>query len=238
MIINTARILIVEDEDRIRQLLRMYLEKEGFSIVEATDGHSALQMAIECDIDLILLDVMLPGLDGNDVCYRLRQVKRTPVIMLTAKNEEINRIQGFEAGADDYVTKPFSPREVIYRIKAILSRATVTAYQAKLNKDEDNIIFPHLVIDRDAHRVKAEGYEVNLTPMEFDLLHFLARVPNRISTREELMKEVWKYDYIGDPRTVDTHVKRLREKLGRVSPDAAEMIMTVWGVGYKLKLPE
>lgn len=233
-----SSILVVDDEERIRRLLRMYLEKEGYEIDEAEDGESALEKASQTNYDLVLLDVMLPGIDGVEVCAKLRQVKSTPVIMLTAKGEETNRVQGFEAGADDYVVKPFSPREVIYRVKAILRRSSATAFLSKDTYSSNNIVFPHLVIEHDAHRVSADGQEVALTPKEYELLHFLAVSPDKVFSREELLKDVWNYEFFGDLRTVDTHVKRLREKLNKVSVDAAAMITTVWGVGYKLEVPK
>ncbi|MEK3881491.1 response regulator transcription factor [Paenibacillus sp. PL2-23] len=232
------RILVVDDEERIRRLLKMYLEKEGYSIDEAEDGETALRLASNTDYALILLDVMLPGIDGVEVCARLRQVKATPVIMLTAKGEEMNRVQGFEVGADDYVVKPFSPREVIYRVKAILRRSSATAFLTKEMNTSNNIVFPHLVIEHDAHRVTAGGQEVSLTPKEYELLHYLAVSPDKVFSREELLKDVWNYEFFGDLRTVDTHVKRLREKLNKVSSEAASMITTVWGVGYKLEVPK
>ncbi|WP_127530792.1 response regulator transcription factor [Paenibacillus kobensis] len=230
------RILVVDDEERIRRLLKMYLEKEGYEIEEAEDGETALRMAAGKEYDLIMLDVMLPGIDGVEVCSRLRQVKATPVIMLTAKGEEMNRVQGFEAGADDYVVKPFSPREVIYRVKAILRRSSATAFLTKESNSSNNIVLPHLIIEHDAHRVSAGGQEVSLTPKEYELLHYLAVSPDKVFSREELLKDVWNYEFFGDLRTVDTHVKRLREKLNKVSPEAASMITTVWGVGYKLEV--
>ena len=167
-----SRILVVDDEERIRRLLRMYLEKEGYVIDEAEDGETALKKALQEDYDLIVLDLMLPGMDGIEVCTRLRQQKATPVLMLTAKGEEVNRVQGFEVGADDYVVKPFSPREVIFRIKAIIRRSSATAFLAKDAKVSNKIVFPHLVIEHDAHRVTAGGQEVNLTPKEYELLHY------------------------------------------------------------------
>ncbi|MBD2846800.1 response regulator transcription factor [Paenibacillus sp. IB182496] len=235
---HVERILVVDDEERIRRLLKMYLEKEGYLIDEAEDGESALRLASDNDYDLILLDVMLPGIDGIEVCTRLRQSKATPVIMLTAKGEEMNRVQGFEVGADDYVVKPFSPREVIYRVKAILRRASATAYLSKERAMTNNIVFPSLIIEHDAHRVSAGGQEVSLTPKEYELLHYLAISPDKVFSREDLLKDVWNYEFFGDLRTVDTHVKRLREKLNKVSPEAAAMITTVWGVGYKLEVPK
>ncbi|EXX84785.1 transcriptional regulator [Paenibacillus darwinianus] len=232
------RILVVDDEERIRRLLKMYLEKEGYVIEEAEDGEQALRLATVIDYDLILLDLMLPGIDGIEVCARLRQFKATPVIMLTAKGEEMNRVQGFEVGADDYVVKPFSPREVIYRVKAILRRSSATAFLTKEANSSNNIVFPHLVIEHDAHRVSAGGQEVSLTPKEYELLHYLAVSPDKVFSREDLLKDVWNYEFFGDLRTVDTHVKRLREKLNKVSAEAASMITTVWGVGYKLEVPK
>ena len=236
--IEPQRILVVDDEERIRRLLRMYLEKEGYAIQEAEDGENALSLALDQDFDLILLDVMLPGMDGIEVCQRIRQVKATPILMLTAKGEEANRVQGFEVGADDYVVKPFSPREIIYRVKAILRRSSVTAYLSKDQVASNNIVFPHLVIEHDAHRVTAGGQEVSLTPKEYELLHYLASSPDKVFSRETLLKDVWNYEFFGDLRTVDTHVKRLREKLNKASPEAAAMITTVWGVGYKLEVPK
>ncbi|MDT2191728.1 response regulator transcription factor [Paenibacillus larvae] len=235
---QSSSILVVDDEERIRRLLRMYLEKEGYDIEESQDGETALKLAMDKDYDLILLDIMLPGMDGTEVCARLRQFKTTPVIMLTAKGEETNRVHGFEVGADDYVVKPFSPREVIYRVKAILRRSSATAFLSKDSNSSNNIVFPHLVIEHDAHRVTAGGQEVALTPKEYELLHYLAVSPDKVFSREELLKDVWNYEFFGDLRTVDTHVKRLREKLNKVSPEVAVMITTVWGVGYKLEVPK
>ncbi|MDP5273764.1 response regulator transcription factor [Chengkuizengella axinellae] len=235
---HKSMILVVDDEERIRRLLRMYLEKEGYAVDEAEDGESALEMAIEKDYDLILLDLMLPGIDGIEVCEKLREHKATPVIMLTAKGEEANRVQGFEVGTDDYVVKPFSPREVIYRVKAILRRSSATAYLTSEDGSSNNIVFPNLIIEHDAHRVTANGQIISLTPKEYELLHYLAASPDKVYSREELLKDVWNYEFFGDLRTVDTHVKRLREKLNKVSPEAASMIHTVWGVGYKLEVPK
>ncbi|MEH7885129.1 response regulator transcription factor [Bacillus sp. JJ1609] len=230
------KILVVDDEERIRRLLKMYLEREGFNIDEAEDGMTALSMALNNDYDLILLDLMMPGKDGLDVCRDLRVKKSTPVIMLTAKGEEVNRVQGFEAGTDDYIVKPFSPREVVLRVKAILRRSTQTAYLHTETSTKDVLVFENLTIDNDAHRVLAEGKEVHLTPKEFELLHYLAKSPDKVFAREQLLQEVWHYEFFGDLRTVDTHVKRLREKISAVSENVAQMIVTVWGVGYKFEV--
>lgn len=229
-------ILVVDDEERIRRLLKMYLEREKYLIEEASDGDEALKLALEKEYDVILLDLMMPGKDGMEVCKELREKKSTPVIMLTAKGEETNRVQGFEVGADDYIVKPFSPREVVLRVKALLRRASKTSYLHTDTTAKDVIVYPHLMIDNDAHRVTADGKEVNLTPKEYELLYFLAKSPDKVFDREHLLKEVWHYEFFGDLRTVDTHVKRLREKLNRVSESAAKMIVTVWGVGYKFEV--
>jgi len=228
-----ATLLIVDDEERIRRLLKMYLERENYEIEEAENGEEALEKALKTDYDLILLDLMLPGMDGIDVCQKLREKKATPVIMLTAKGEESNRVEGFEVGADDYIVKPFSPREVVLRVKALLRRSSTTKFLQTDTTMKNVLVFPHLTIDHDAHRVTAGNQEVNLTPKEYELLYYLAKSPDKVFSREQLLKDVWNYEFFGDLRTVDTHVKRLREKLTKVSPDAAKMIATVWGVGYK-----
>lgn len=229
------KVLVVDDEERIRRLLRMYLERDNFIVEEAEDGKTALKLALEKDYDMILLDIMMPEMDGIEVCEEIRKEKMTPIIMLTAKGEESNRVQGFEAGADDYIVKPFSPREVVLRIKAVLRRTDNS--QAGTNAVANNlIVFPHLTIDLDAYRVTSNGQEISLTPKEYELLVFLAQSPDKVFRREDLLKEVWQYEFFGDLRTVDTHVKRLREKLNRVSETAAKMIVTVWGVGYKFEV--
>jgi two-component system, OmpR family, response regulator ResD len=231
-----ARVLVVDDEERIRRLLKMYLERENFEIEQAENGEEALEMALTEDFDLILLDLMLPGIDGMEVCQAIREKKATPIIMLTAKGEEVNRVQGFEAGADDYIVKPFSPREVVLRVKALLRRSSKTKFLQTDTTTKNVLVFPYLTIDHDAHKVQAGNQFVNLTPKEYELLYFLAKSPDKVFAREQLLKDVWNYEFFGDLRTVDTHVKRLREKLSRVSPEAAKMIATVWGVGYKFEV--
>ena len=233
---KNVKILVVDDEERIRRLLKMYLEREDYVIEEAEDGNEALSIAFANDYDCILLDLMMPGKDGIEVCRELREKKATPVIMLTAKGEEVNRVQGFEVGTDDYIVKPFSPREVVLRVKALLRRSSQTRFVQAEPLTKDIIVFPHLTIDNDAHRVLADGKEVSLTPKEYELLFFLAKSPDKVFDREQLLKEVWHYEFFGDLRTVDTHVKRLREKLNKVSEHAAKMIITVWGVGYKFEV--
>ncbi|HLR60589.1 MAG TPA: response regulator transcription factor [Pseudogracilibacillus sp.] len=234
---ETKTILVVDDEERIRRLIRMYLERDEFIVEEAENGEIALEMALKKDYDVILLDVMMPVMDGLEMCEYLREEKNTPVIMLTAKGEESNRVQGFEVGVDDYIVKPFSPREVVLRVKAVLRR-THNLNVGNNNQASNLIVFPHLTIDLDAYRVTAKNKEINLTPKEYELLVFLSQFPDKVFKREDLLKEVWEYEFFGDLRTVDTHVKRLREKLTNVSKEAAQMIVTVWGVGYKLEVDD
>ena len=233
---ETVKLLIVDDEERIRRLLRMYLEREGYEIIEAENGQQAIDLSIEHDFHAILLDIMMPVKDGLKAMKEIREHKHTPIMLLTAKGEEANRVEGFEGGADDYIVKPFSPREVVLRTKAILRRSASVAPSTTSGVSKDIVVFPHLTIDHDAHRVTADGVEVSLTPKEYELLYFLAKSPDKVFDREQLLKEVWHYDFFGDLRTVDTHVKRLREKLNRVSESAAKMIVTVWGVGYKFEV--
>lgn len=227
------RALVVDDEDRIRRLIKMYLEKDEFVVDEASNGNEALEQALNEDYDVIILDIMMPEMNGIEVCEEIRKEKTTPILLLTAKGEETNRVQGFEAGADDYIVKPFSPRELVLRVKAILRRISTQSYNKVNHSVKNLIVFPYLTIDLDAYRVTAENKEVNLTPKEYELLVFLAQSPEKVYKREELLKDVWQYEFFGDLRTVDTHVKRLREKLTSVSAMAASMIVTVWGVGYK-----
>ena len=232
------KLLVVDDEERIRRLLNMYLTREGYEVEEAVDGAEALEKALVNNYDCILLDLMMPEKDGLEVLEELREKKiMTPVMMLTAKGEESDRVTGFESGADDYIVKPFSPREVVLRVKAILRRSVTFPGATSSSTSKDLVVFPQLTIDHDAHRVTADGEEVGLTPKEYELLYFLAKSPDKVFDREQLLKEVWHYEFFGDLRTVDTHVKRLREKLNRVSEQAAKMIVTVWGVGYKFEIP-
>jgi len=227
------RVLVVDDEERIRRLVRMYLERSGFAVDEAEDGKVALDLALQGHYALIVLDLMLPELDGRDVCSQIRQKKQTPIIMLTAAGDEINRIHGFELGADDYVVKPFSPRELVMRVKALLKR---TGEQEPTTTELHPVLtFPELVIYIDARRVEVGSQDVSLTPKEFDLLLYLSQRPEKVFTREELLRDVWNYQFYGDQRTVDTHVKRLREKLGQYSHLVSTYIVTVWGVGYKFE---
>lgn len=223
-----VKILVVDDEKRIVELVKLYLEKEGFTVHEAYDGQKALELVSETEYDLIILDLMLPVMDGWSVCREIRKKYDIPIIMLTARGEEFERVLGFELGADDYVVKPFSPRELTARVKALLRRTGVT-------QDVDEVLkFPELEIDPKSRTVKVKGKEVSLTPKEFDLLYYLAKNQDRVFTRENLLEKVWGYDFFGNLRTVDTHIKQLREKLGRSK--VASYITTVWGVGYKFEV--
>lgn len=219
-------ILVVEDEPKIREIVRVYLERDGFSVEEAEDGEQALRKAKEVDPRLVILDLMLPGVDGWEVCRQIRRTSDVPIIMLTARGEEADRVAGLELGADDYVPKPFSPRELVARVKAVLRRARGERERGQVLQYGD------LVIDLACRRVVCRGCEVPLTPREFDLLWFLAKAPGRVFTREVLLEQVWGYEYPGDTRTVDAHIKNLREKLG---PTGSQFIRTVWGVGYKFQ---
>ncbi|MCL6631273.1 MAG: response regulator transcription factor [Alicyclobacillus herbarius] len=229
-----ARILVVDDEERIRRLVRMYLERSGFAVDEAADGKTALQAALSQPYALIILDLMLPEMDGRDVCAQIRQHAQTPIIMLTAAGDEVSRIHGFELGADDYVVKPFSPRELVMRVKALLKR--VGESDTARTELQPVLTFPNLNIHIEARRVEVAGKEVALTPKEFDLLVYMAQRPEKVFSREELLRDVWNYQFYGDQRTVDTHVKRLREKLGHASQEVSGYIVTVWGVGYKFEV--
>lgn len=230
-----GKILVVDDEERIRRLVRMYLERNGYAVEEAETGTEGLDKALQDDYSLIVLDLMLPEMDGRDVCAKIRQHKDTPIIMLTAAGEESNRIHGFELGADDYVVKPFSPRELVMRVKALLKRSQGNMVEAQSVVNQV-LTFPGLSINLDSRKVEVLETEITLTPKEYDLLVFLSQRPEKVFSREELLRDVWNYQFFGDQRTVDTHVKRLREKLGRVSEDVASMIVTVWGVGYKFEV--
>ena len=231
-------ILIIEDEERIRRLLKMYLERDGFETVEASNGEDGVALAVENNYDLVILDLMLPTLDGISVCKEIRKTKSMPILMLTAKGEESDRIEGFEAGADDYVVKPFSPREVVLRVKALLKRSQGSQLPAGNKLSSNVLVFSRLKIDNNAHRVTVNETDITLTPKEYELLYFLASHQDRVFDRETLLKEVWQYEFFGDLRTVDTHIKRLREKLGQADETVSQMIATVWGIGYKFEVDD
>jgi two-component system, OmpR family, alkaline phosphatase synthesis response regulator PhoP len=224
------KILVVDDEPAVTDLLAYNLRKSGYEPLVAADGREALRLARQARPDLILLDLMLPELDGFDVCRELRKTSAVPIIMITARGEEIDRVVGLELGADDYVSKPFSVRELLARIKAVLRRAAQTT---KEHPDTHLQGKAGLLLDMDSHHASVEGFPLELTRLEFDLLHLLLSNAGRVLTRERLLEQAWGYDYIGDTRAVDSAIKRLRAKLRAISPDA-DSIEAVRGVGYRL----
>ena len=221
----SKKILIVEDDGNIRELLRLYLEREGYDITEAANGEEGVEQWRKVNPDMILLDVMMPIMDGWQVCKIIRQESKVPIIILTAKGETFDKVNGLEMGADDYIVKPLEMREVVARVRAVFRRFAP--------EDSGKISFDKLTIDKQAYDLIIDGKRVDAPPKEIELLYFLAQSPNRVFTRAQLLDDVWGFDYFGDTRTVDVHVKRLREKLEGVS-DKWEL-KTVWGVGYKFE---
>lgn len=222
-----AKVLIVDDDNNICEVIKMYLENAGYEVKVSNDGKEAQEAFLEYKPELVLLDIMLPHIDGVDVLKWIRKDSEVPVIMLTAKGETFDKVLGLELGADDYIVKPFEPKELLARIKAVLRR-----YSSE-NENKEILKFEDLIIDSNSYSVIYKGEEVKMPPKEFELLHYLASNKNRVFTREQLLCEVWGYDYPGDSRTVDVHVKRLREKLqGGYNWN----IETVWGVGYKFEV--
>ena len=224
------KILIVDDDENICELLRLYLEKDGFDTIVANDGEQAVDFAAKYSPDLILLDIMLPKLDGWQVCREIRKTSDTPIIMLTAKGETFDKILGLELGADDYVSKPFDTKEVIARIKAVLRRSHEKDKASQINE----VRYDKLRINLTNYELEVNGVKIDTPPKELELIYHLAGNPNRVYTRDQLLDEVWGFDYYGDSRTVDVHVKRLREKLENVSDEWS--LKTVWGVGYKFEV--
>ncbi|MCA0385907.1 MAG: response regulator transcription factor [Firmicutes bacterium] len=220
-----AKLLIVDDEKNIRELLKEYLSISNYTISEAADGLEALKLIEQEAFDLIILDVMMPKVDGWTVCREIRLKNRTPIIMLTARGEEYDKLLGFELGIDDYVVKPFSPKELTARIKAVLARS------APVEKHPSSFVYDGLKLDIDARTLTRDGERISLSPKEYDLLQFFMENPSRAFSREQLLTSVWGYDFYGDDRTVDSHIKSLRERLGRYR----SWIATVWGLGYKFE---
>jgi len=234
--VHGARILVVDDDPNICEVLRLYLSREGFETHFARDGQEALAAYAALSPDLVILDIMLPRLDGWDVCRRIRQQGSTPIIMLTAIGESTDRVAGLELGADDYVVKPFDPNELVARVKAVLRR-TLAADRSETGRLEVS----GLEIDRERYEVRLHGELLDLAPKELELLYYLASHPNRVFTRDQLLEAVWGYDYVGQSRTVDVHIQRLRKKLGLSDPAAKDRpwdITTVWGVGYKFEVKD
>ena len=229
---NKQKILIVDDDENIAQLISLYLTKECFETRIVYDGESALQEMNSFSPDLILLDLMLPGIDGYQVCREVRQKSQTPIIMLSAKGEVFDKVLGLELGADDYLEKPFDTKELIARVKAVLRRYK-TAAPAEPASDAKQVTYPSLTINLTNYSVIYNGNTVEMPPKELELLYFLAASPNHVYTREQLLDQIWGYEYIGDTRTVDVHIKRLREK---IKDHESWRIATIWGVGYKFEV--
>lgn len=223
------KILIVDDDLNILELLRLYLEKEGFEVISSSRGDEALELFKKNPPVLVLLDIMLPGIDGWQVCRSIRQLSAIPIIMLSAKNEVFDKVLGLELGADDYLTKPFDPKELIARVKAVLRRGSSS------NEDKETLSFPGLTISMDKYEVTYMSKQIEMPPKEIELLFFLAKNHNLVFTREQLLEKVWGFDYFGDSRTVDVHVKRIREKL-QGGDKLGWQIKTVWSVGYKFEV--
>jgi DNA-binding response OmpR family regulator len=221
--------LVIEDDNNIAELLRLYLEKDGFQVRIADDGATGIAEAKVYEPDLVLLDIMLPILDGWEVCRAIRKTSKVPIIMLTAKGETFDKVTGLEMGADDYIVKPFEVKELLARVHAVLRR-----YGHAQEPEGKKLTFDKLVINMESYELVVDGRKVDAPPKELELLFHLASSPNRVYTRNQLLDEVWGFDYFGDSRTVDVHIKRLREKLENVSPSWS--LKTVWGVGYKFEL--
>lgn len=228
-----SKILIVEDEETIADLEKDYLEMSGYEVIIENDGVKGLESAMNSNVDLIILDLMLPGMDGYDICKQLREEKNIPIIMVSAKKDDIDKIRGLGLGADDYMTKPFSPSELVARVKAHLSR-----YERLIGsnqKSNDIVEIRGIKIDKTARRVYVNGEEKIFTTKEFDLLTFLAENPNHVFTKEELFREIWDMDSIGDIATVTVHIKKIREKI-EFDTSKPQYVETIWGVGYRFKV--
>ena len=224
---SKIKVLVVDDDTRILQILRLYLTKEGYEVVTCERGDDAIDMALDSELGLVILDIMLPGLDGWEVLENIRRTSSVPVIMLTAKGDITDRVQGLDCGADDYIVKPFEPKELLARVKAVLRRSSVSPDEIRMVKIGD------LSVSLDNYTVTLGGKKQEMPPKEIELLHFFATHPNRVYTREQILSNVWGFGFYGDSRTVDVHIKRLRDRLGE-SPYWD--IETIWGVGYRLNI--
>jgi len=228
---DNEKILLVDDEERMRDMIKEYTSLEGYDIDEAADGVKALDLFKQNKYTLIILDVMMPKIDGWTVCREIRKTSNVPIIMLTARGEEYDKLFGFELGVDDYIIKPFSPKELLARMKAIIRRSTSSDLESK---KENAATFQGLVIEFESRNTYVNGNIITLTPKEYSLLTFFAKNLNKVYSRQQLLNEVWGYDFIGDDRTVDTHIKMLRESIG----EYRKFIVTVWGTGYKFEVGE
>lgn len=222
------KILIVDDDVNICELIGLYIEKEGYDVVKAHNGISAVELFKSTSPSLVVLDIMLPGIDGWHVCREIRKISSIPIIMLTAKGETFDKVLGLELGADDYMVKPFEPKELVARVKAVLRR-----FEHK-DIDTKEVVYPNLVVNKSNYTIRLNGNIIELPPKELELLYFLASNPNKVFTREQLLEQVWGFDFYGDSRTVDVHVKRVREKID--IEDQNWQLKTVWGVGYKFEV--
>ena len=227
-----ATVLIVDDERNICELIRLYLEKEGFGTLIAYDGETAVNIYKEKNPDIVLLDIMLPGKDGWQVCREIRGTSNVPIIMLTAKGEVFDKVLGLELGADDYMVKPFDPKELVARIKAVLRRSVKDIKEEACSEE---LQFEGLIINRDTYEVYLDGNRLDFPPKEFELLFYLAGNKNKVFTRDQLLNEIWGYEFFGDSRTVDVHIKRIREKIESGDKERPWQLKTVWGVGYKFE---
>lgn len=226
---NKTKILVVDDDANISELIALYLQKEGYDTKEVYTGKKAVELYQTYQPNLVLLDVMLPEMDGYDVCKEIRKTSKTPIIMLTAKCDVFDKVLGLELGADDYISKPFDPKELIARVKAVLRRSVAAE---EIVETKSRIVIEDLIVDKDNYSVTYQGELVELPPKELEVLYFLASHPKQVFTREQLLDKIWGYDFVGDIRTVDVHIKRLRDKF---EGDHSWSIKTVWGVGYKFE---
>ncbi len=227
------KIMIVDDDTNISELISIYLNKECYDTLCVEDGESAVSSFAEYQPDLVLLDIMLPGMDGYNVCKEIRKTSQVPIIMVSAKGETFDKVLGLELGADDYIIKPFESKEVVARIKAVLRRTQSNSVSSAPVESSKEIKLPDLLINMNNYTVSYKGEIIDMPPKEIELLYFLASHPDKVFTREQLLEKIWDYDYSGETRTVDVHVKRIREKLGE---NAAWEIATVWGIGYKFHI--
>lgn len=234
------RALIIDDDPNISELLRLYFDKDGFAVITCLDGDKAFDTFVQASPDVVILDLMLPGKDGYDIIREIRRISEVPVLMLTARGDTLDKVVGLELGADDYIQKPFEPKELLARVKAVLRRyeqSQEPAQNVRGSGDKsESVEYPGLRVDKSRYTVFLDEREIEMPPKELELLFFLARHPNRVFTREQLLENVWGYDFYGESRTVDVHIKRIREKLETAASHPAWQIKTVWGVGYKFEL--
>ncbi len=236
---TVKKALIVDDDPNISELLRLYFDKDGFAVVSCLDGDRAYDTFIQTAPDVIILDLMLPGKDGYDIMREIRKTSDVPILMLTARGDTLDKVVGLELGADDYIQKPFEPKELLARVKAVLRRYETSLENHRTGKTDlpgEAIEYAMLRVDKSRYSVKCCGQDIEMPPKELELLFFLSTHPNRVFTREQLLENVWGYDFFGESRTVDVHIKRIREKLDHAGNHPAWQIKTVWGVGYKFEL--